>query len=135
MHYSGSIETKEDSQLKEKVLFIPIFDRVLTVIIGDFGSLSSYMKTTHNIDLAPCLGAYACVDDCHYLLLTSNATLAVLLHELSHATFGIIDRIGADPSDQELFCYLQGFLIQQVLTLIDSDLTKQLDTCLVHSQK
>lgn len=84
--------------------------------------MKDYINTTHNVDLQPCLGAYTCADNQHFLLLTDSATTMTIIHELTHATYGIIDRIGADVNDQELFCYLYGYLLKEVLQLLNPEM-------------
>lgn len=113
--------------LTKHVIFVPIFERVLTVVKGDFEAIQSYIKTTHNVDLQTCLGAYTQAENQHFLLLTKEATMATLLHELIHATYGIIDSFGAESTDQELFCYINGFLLREVLAIINPEMLDKLD--------
>lgn len=114
-------------KLSRHTIFIPIFERVLTIVKGDYEAVASFIKKSQNVDLQPCLGAYTNINGQHYLLLTENATLSTILHELLHATYGMIDRVGADSKDEELFCYFYGFLVKETFTTLKLPAAKMLD--------
>lgn len=42
-----------------------------------------------------------------------NINVHTLVHELCHATFDLMKDIGLDIYDQEAFCYIIGYLVEQ----------------------
>ena len=39
-------------------------------------------------------------------------------HEIAHAIFGMMEKIGLDVSDQEAFCYSQEYVLEEFLKCI-----------------
>ena len=96
---------------------IPIYNKLICFILGDPEEVKEYLFDTTG---------YNCVFDeyCNaveiHIGLTSwiwfdpeKITLSILVHELSHAVFDLMDDIGLQHSDQEAFCYLLEYLIEQ----------------------
>lgn len=46
-----------------------------------------------------------------------DITIPVLVHELGHATFDMMNDVGLLLIDQEAFCYIQEWLLEQILTI------------------
>lgn len=46
-----------------------------------------------------------------------NITVPLIVHELDHAVFELMIDLGLELTDQEAFCYLDEFLMEQCLNL------------------
>ena len=44
--------------------------------------------------------------------------MPMLIHEVAHAIFGMMDKIGLELTDQEAFCYSQEYVLEEILKCI-----------------
>jgi hypothetical protein len=42
----------------------------------------------------------------------------MLNHEIAHAVFGMMDKVGLEVTDQEVFCYSQEYVLEEILKCI-----------------
>ena len=109
---------------KQKVtsynLFVPIFNQNIIVLIGYRADIETWFEDKNvftelspNADAA-CLG----FDGELYIWLTPKPQLSTVIHEVAHSVFNIIKTRGLDMEDEEVFCYLQEFIIEQILSCV-----------------
>ena len=96
---------------------IPIYNQSVLFIIGDPIETQDYLSDVHrkdfsfNSDETDAIAFHCGLD--HIIWLSSEISFPELTHELGHATFDIMLDIGLDLHDQEAFCYLQQFLVEE----------------------
>ena len=108
--------------LKFKTITIPIYNYTIEFISGDPYETIEYIQNVYNIE--PQYDEYwsAC---CWYIKGRSiiwfeedTITIPMLNHEIAHAIFGMMDRIGLELTDQEAFCYSQEYVLEEILKCI-----------------
>lgn len=108
--------------LKFKVVKIPIYDYTIEFISGDPYETIAYIQGVYNVE--PEYDEYwsAC---CWYIKGRSiiwfeedTITIPMLNHEIAHAIFGMMNRIGLELTDQEAFCYSQEYVLEEILKCI-----------------
>ena len=111
---------KKKSKITEYSFRIPIFNQKIKVLIGKRSSIEKLfsendivLDNLNNADAA-CFG----IDNYLYLWFESNPNLSVMCHEVGHCVYAIIKSRGLDIEDEELFCYLQEFIIDNILKCV-----------------
>lgn len=97
---------------------IPIYNKILNFILGDASEVKEYLFDTTGYNCTFNENSSDAVEI--HIGLTSwiwfnpeRITVGILVHELSHAVFDLMEDLGLEKSDQEAFCYLIEFLIEQ----------------------
>ena len=96
---------------------IPIYNQHVWIIVGDPYEAQDYLRDCYcgdysfdpNSTNAICLHS----GTVSWIWLAQDVTFAILVHELSHAVFDLMNDLGLDKSDQEAFCYLLEYLINE----------------------
>lgn len=118
---------------KAFVIDIPIYNRDLLVVFGDKEFLAKQLSEAYNIPLSD---AYSIIEDINwysngryyfniekgkrFLWMPKTPTepqeYATLAHEVFHAAFGLMNEIGASPSEdsEETYAYLIGYLTKEI---------------------
>lgn len=111
--------------MKKKVIKVPIFNNAVTFIEGDIDHVLSYLGNLHGSDVERLpiewynsLGICFKLEGNIYIWLRDDAELGALVHECGHAAFSIMRMAGADISDEEVFCYLQQYLFENIVCLL-----------------
>lgn len=97
-------------------LSIPIYNQTIHFVFGDSEEVQDYLTQVYDGEFQ--IPAY--VDGCcfhripeSWIWMDTSATVASFMHELSHAIFYIMDDVGLEVSDQEAFCYLMSYIVEQ----------------------
>lgn len=97
---------------------IPIYKKAISFILGDPQEVKDYIydvfgynctfneEQTDAVEIHIGMFSYIWFDP-------EKITLGILAHELSHAVFDLMDDIGLEKTDQEAFCYLLEYLIDE----------------------
>ena len=120
---------------KAFVINIPLYKRDLLVVFGDKDYLVNQMSEAYNISLQSAYSITEDIDDYstgrYYFNREKGSRFlwmpkvpekpqeyATLGHEIFHAAFGIMDEIGASPSEdsEEAYAYLIGYLTKEIYT-------------------
>ena len=111
---------------------IPIYRQSIYILIGDPYEFQDYLKDIEGLDGATfnpnttdaiCMHYY-CTS---WIWMRSDSDVSILMHELCHAVFDLMEDVGLDKSDQEAFCYIIQYLVEQCKDLfaIQMDPIKQ----------
>lgn len=108
-------------RMKRLEIKVPIFDQTILVLkADDIASIDDYIVNVYDCHLEFAPGKR---DACTYTMPTGEivvgllpgATDRVIVHELSHATFSLLETLYIDPTkDQETFCYILDYLFSIV---------------------
>ena len=120
---------------KAFVIDIPLYNRDLLVVFGDRGYLVNQISEAYNISLQSAYSITEDIDDYstgrYYFNIEKGKRFlwmakvpekpqeyATLGPEIFHAAFGIMDEIGASPSEdsEEAYAYLIGYLTKEIYT-------------------
>lgn len=106
-----------------QTITIPIYNQKINLISGDREECIDYLNdlytTGGNLNInwleKTRAATYNINDDIWIYIDLYDVSIPILVHELSHATFDVMNFIGLELSDQEAFCYLQEFLLEETL--------------------
>lgn len=111
---------KVTKKITENSFIVPIFNQKIVIITGNWRDVKSWFNRNNvsfecnsNADGA-CFG----IDDKIYIWFEPNPTINIVVHEIAHSVFAIMESRGLDIEDEELFCYLQEFIIDNVLKCV-----------------
>jgi len=111
---------------------IPIYNADVTFLIGDAYEVQDYLadiKGTINVDFNPNITDGICIHNklMSWIWLSPDSDISVLIHELSHCVFDIMEDVGLNFSDSEAFCYLIQYLVNECKSIfaIQMDPIKQ----------
>lgn len=114
-----------------KGIWIPIYNQQIRLISGDLEECLDYLRDVYHTDQntipfqsgtrAAC---YNVNDDIWVYINMDDIDIPMLSHELSHATFDLMEYVGLELSDQEAFCYLQEYIFEEVLKFMPFKITK-----------
>lgn len=118
---------------KAFVIYIPIYDRDLLVVFGDKDYLAQQVSEAYDV---PMSDAYMVIEDIdrytagrsyfnewkgiRFLWMPKEPEkpqeYATLAHEIFHAAFGIMNEIGASPSNdsEEAYAYMVSYLTKEI---------------------
>lgn len=108
--------------IKIEERYIPIYHQLVYFILGDPYEVQDYLTDVYrdNFEFNP-QTANAVVLHNH---LTSwiwfdhkNITVPIIAHELDHAVFDLMIDLGLELTDQEAFCYLDEWLMEQCVDI------------------
>ena len=120
--------------MKKTKIFIPIFNVDLYLLIGNKCSIAQYIQDSHAkvMEIAATYTAGECVysleDDAEEFLYIAlyedfDYTNSIsLIHEVLHAAFKICKFRGV-TLDEEILCYLQGFILEKIFKCLNVELT------------
>ena len=120
---------KNKREITEHSFIVPIFNQNINIIIGKHNKVKSWLRSQdvklNDFDSADaaCFG----VCDSIYLWFEPNPTIDIVAHEVAHSVFAIMKSRGLDIEDEELFCYLQEFIINNVLQCVKVTLPTVMD--------
>ena len=107
-------------QIKE--VTIPIYNQKVYFLIGDPYDVQDYLRDkyrgdfsfdpdfTNGIALHRALTTWIWFD-------CNTITVPIIAHELDHAVFDLMIDLGLELTDQEAFCYLDEFLMEQCVNI------------------
>ena len=101
-------------------LFVPIFNQNITILVGSRADIENWFENNEIFtQLSPHADA-ACLgfDGELYIWFNNKPQLSTVIHEVAHSVFNIIKTRGLDMEDEEVFCYLQEFIIEQILLCV-----------------
>lgn len=103
--------------LKKKTIEIPIYPIEVNFIAGDYIEFLEYISWRHgcNIDPKDNIAETHLINGHHYIWFEEDTiTTPIMIHELGHVTFNIMNYLGLELTDQEAFCYMQEYLYEQI---------------------
>lgn len=99
--------------MKRQVIPIPIYNHKVVFLQGNLDNVLTYLSCIYNRDLQNMDVDYGAasalcfnLDDDIFVWCNNSCDIAVLGHELIHATYFIIQSRGLNVRDQETFCYI-----------------------------
>ena len=99
-----------------------MFNYNVEFISGDIHEVANYISDVDDVTLEYDLDCSACTwtySGKSVIWFDENTiTIPIMIHELGHVVFGMMDRMGLELRDQEVFCYTQEYLIREVLKYI-----------------
>lgn len=108
--------------LKFKVITVPIYNYKIEFVSGDPYEVIEYIQSVYNVEVEFDEYWSAC---CWYIKGRSiiwfeegTVTIPIINHEIGHAIFGMMDKVGLDLKDQEVFCYSQEYVLEEILKCI-----------------
>ena len=112
----------KNAMLKTLKLEIPIFSQDVWVILGPPYEVQDYLHDVYDGDFSFNPNQTNAI--CLHQGTTSwiwwdekSITIPILVHELGHGTFDLMEDLGILREDQEVFCYIQEWLLTQILTI------------------
>lgn len=116
--------SKSKKKITEYSLLLPIFNQKIKILIGCKTALETKLDkedlVLENLDTAD-----ACcfsLDEIMYIWFETNPKISIVAHEAAHATFAIMSSYGLDIKDQEVFCYILEFLVDNILKCVTTTL-------------
>lgn len=97
---------------------VPIYNSDVIIIVGDGQEAQEYMSSMNNgcdfsFESDKCDGICFTLFKRSYIWLRDDVSFQTLTHELCHCVFGIMRDVGLDVTDEEAFCYLIHYLLNQ----------------------
>ena len=112
--------TINQKQLQIIPIQIPIYNWIITILVGSQEDAESYIGSIEEVKIPQAeLGAQDAT--CYqysstiYVWVQQNSSISVLCHEIAHATFYLMDTVHLDITDQEAFCYLFEYILNECL--------------------
>lgn len=106
---------------KKKILeyhfLVPIFNQEIKIIVASNKNLQTFLDNK-NVAFDKIEDAdAACFSMDQYLCIwfEPNTKIDIIVHESAHATFTLMRSRGVNIEDEEMFCYLQEFIINRIL--------------------
>lgn len=101
-----------------KTVFIPLYKQIVKFLIGDPYEVQEYLRDVYRGDFSFNPNTSDAVvlhrDLVSYIWFDmSKVTVPIIAHELDHAVFDLMLDLGLELTDQEAFCYLDEFLMEQ----------------------
>lgn len=120
---------------KAKEFTVPILDVKISILIGSKPSIENYLQDVHNrvfghsasnVVAETFYSDESDVDEYVYIALYDDTEIEDsaynIIHECLHAAHKVCTLRGVEL-DEELLCYLQGFLINKVFECLNAELT------------
>ena len=107
-------------QLQILPIKIPIYNWTIILLIGSQEDAESYISSVEEVRIIPQefgIQDAACYQysSTIYMWVRQNSSISVLCHEIAHATFYLMDTVHLDIADQEAFCYLFEYILNECL--------------------
>ena len=112
--------TINQKQLQILPIKIPIYNWMIVLLIGSQEDAESYISSVEEVRIIPQefgIQDAACYQysSTIYMWVRQNSSISVLCHEIAHATFYLMDTVHLDIADQEAFCYLFEYILNECL--------------------
>ena len=107
--------------IQKRQINVPIFNHALTLMTGRLEEVLKYLSGIHHKDLngirsmTNALALCILVNNEIYIWWEKDVQIPALGHEVCHAVFAIMDSRGIHVDDQEVFCYLWQYIMEQIL--------------------
>ncbi len=111
---------KTNKKITEYSFKVPIFNQKIKILCGTRNALEYKFSKDDikldNIDIADggCFG----LNEYIYIWFEKNPTIPIIVHESGHCVYAIMKTYGLNIEDEELFCYLQEFIIYNILQCV-----------------
>lgn len=112
--------TINQKQLQIIPIQIPIYNWTIIILVGSQEDAESYIGSIEEVKMpqaefgvqdAACYQYSSTI----YVWVQQNSSISVLCHEIAHATFYLMDTVHLDITDQEAFCYLFEYILNECL--------------------
>lgn len=112
--------TINQKQLQIIPIQIPIYNWTIVILVGSQDDAESYIGSIEEVKMpqaefgvqdAACYQYSSTI----YVWVQQNSSISVLCHEIAHATFYLMDTVHLDITDQEAFCYLFEYILNECL--------------------
>lgn len=112
--------TINQKQLQIIPIQIPIYNWTITILVGSQEDAESYISSIEEVKMpqtefgvqdAACYQYSSTI----YIWVQQDSNISVLCHEIAHATFYLMDTVHLDITDQEAFCYLFEYILNECL--------------------
>lgn len=112
--------TINQKQLQIIPIQIPIYNWTIVILVGSQDDAESYIGSIEEVKMpqaefgvqdAACYQYSSTI----YVWVQQNSSISVLCHEIAHATFYLMDTMHLDITDQEAFCYLFEYILNECL--------------------
>ena len=107
-------------QLQILPIQIPIYNWTIVILVGTQDDAESYISSIEEVRMpaqeygiqdAACYQYSSTI----YVWIQSNVSISILCHEVAHATFYLMETVHLDITDQEAFCYLFEYILNECL--------------------
>lgn len=100
--------------MRRKIVNVPIYNHKVTFLQGNIDTILTYLSHIYTrdldreLDVASDDASALCffIDGDIYIWCNNDCDIAILGHELIHATYFIMKSRGLTINDQETFCYI-----------------------------
>lgn len=112
--------TINQKQLQIIPIQIPIYNWTIIILVGSQDDAESYIGSIEEVKMpqaefgvqdAACYQYSSTI----YVWVQQDSSISVLCHEIAHATFYLMDTVHLDITDQEAFCYLFEYILNECL--------------------
>ena len=112
--------TINQKQLQIIPIQIPIYNWTIVLLVGSQENAESYISSIEEVKMSQTefgVQDAACYQysSTIYVWIQQGSSISVLCHEIAHATFYLIDTVHLDLTDQEAFCYLFEYILNECL--------------------
>ena len=112
--------TVTQKQLQILPIKIPIYNWTIVFLIGSQENAESYISSIEEVKIIPQdfgIQDAACYQysSIIYIWIQQYVSISVLCHEIAHATFYLMETVHLDITDQEAFCYLFEYILNECL--------------------
>lgn len=107
-------------QLQIVPIQIPIYNWTIVLLVGSQENTESYISSIEEVSMpqaefgvqdAACYQYSSTI----YVWVQQFVSISVLCHEIAHATFYLMETVHLDITDQEAFCYLFEYILNECL--------------------
>ena len=112
--------TINQKQLQIIPIQIPIYNWTIILLVGSQENAESYIGSIEEVSMPQAefgIQDAACYQysSTIYIWIQQGSSISVLCHEIVHATFYLMDTVHLDLTDQEAFCYLFEYILNECL--------------------
>lgn len=108
--------------IKVREIKIPLYNQFVYFVLGDPYEVQDYLRDAYrgdfsfNPDEDSAVVLHRCLISWIWFDL-EKVTVPIIVHELGHAVFDLMNDIGLELTDQEAFCYIQEYLMEPCVEL------------------
>lgn len=112
--------TKQTKKVAKNSFIIPIFNQKVEIFIGPLKNVQSlWDKEDYFLDIPDNAdGACFGLNDCIGLWFEANPKISIIVHECCHVVYEVMRSRGLNMEDEEMFCYLQEYIVDNVLKCV-----------------
>lgn len=106
--------------ITKRTINIPIFNQSVIILLGDKNEIITYLQDSYGTDQLNDLLDKGFIAACcnynglpHIVLDEKDFQFGHFLHELAHSVYCILNWVGVDIHDEEVFCYLYQYLYEE----------------------